>query len=698
MRDAPDTPVKAASPFGPEPLVRIRGLGKRFGGTVALAGVDLDVHAGSVLALLGPNGAGKSTLIKVLAGVHPADAGQITVDGEPLGSPAASRSMSFIHQDLGLVEWMTVAENIALTNGYARRTGLISWRRTRERCVGALRIVAGHLDPDAPVSGLAPAERSLVAIARALAARARLIVLDEPTARLPAADSARLFGVLHDLRDRGHAILYVTHRLDEVYEVADTFAVLRDGRLVSHGRLAGHSPARLVHDIVGEEDTPTTTRPARPSPATRPAGPPPADDPARPAPADGPAATPAAARSAGTPAADHSASPPAADRPAGTSDGDRSARPSAADRSAGTSAADRPAGTSAAARSAGTPAAAHPASPPAADRPAGTSDGDRSASSPAVDRPAGAPAADHPVAPPAAAERPAGTPAAERPARPSAAGRPAGTPAAAPSARPPAAAHPTTPSAATPPVLALDSVRTPLAGPVSLEVAAGEVLGLVGLSDAGHTDLGRAVAGARPLLGGRAVLHGRPYRPRTVAEAVALGVGFVPGDRLREGCLAELTVRENLLANPRAGGRPAPRWIGPRRERADAAALIERFSVRPRDSEAPIATLSGGNQQKVMIGRWLGTRLRLLILEEPTASVDIGAKAAIHSLLDEALSAGLAILLLSTDFEEVASVCGRTLVFVRGSVTAELSGGALTVTGLTRAASAMPPSTAATTP
>ncbi|MET9680094.1 sugar ABC transporter ATP-binding protein [Streptomyces coeruleorubidus] len=530
MRDAPDTPVKAASPFGPEPLVRIRGLGKRFGGTVALAGVDLDVHAGSVLALLGPNGAGKSTLIKILAGVHPADAGQIIVDGEPLGGPAASRSMSFIHQDLGLVEWMTVAENIALTNGYARRTGLISWRRTRERCVAALRIVAGHLDPDAPVSGLAPAERSLVAIARALAARAKLIVLDEPTARLPAADSARLFGVLHDLRDRGHAILYVSHRLDEVYQVADTFAVLRDGRLVSHGRLADHSPARLVHDIVGEDAQPPSPRPAKP----------------------------------------------------------------------------------------------------------------------------------------------------------------------------PAATHPATPPAATPPVLTLDSVRTPLAGPVGLEVAAGEVLGLVGLSDAGHTELGRALAGARPLLGGRVVLQGRPYHPRTVAEAVALGVGFVPGDRLREGCLAELTVRENLLANPRAGGRPGPRWIGPRRERAQAAALIDRFSVRPRDSEAPIATLSGGNQQKVMIGRWLRTELRLLILEEPTASVDIGAKAAIHRLLDEAVSAGLAVLLLSTDFEEVASVCGRTLVFVRGSVTAELSGSALTVTGLTRAASAMPPSeppsNAATTP
>ncbi|MEU0206668.1 sugar ABC transporter ATP-binding protein [Streptomyces canus] len=506
-------PAKAASPFGPEPLVRIRGLSKRFGGTVALTGVDLDVHPGSVLALLGPNGAGKSTLIKILAGVHDADAGQITVAGEPLGHPTANRSMSFIHQDLGLVEWMTVAENLALTTGYARRSGLISWRRTGERCADALRTVSARLDPGAPVSALAPADRSLVAIARALAAHARIIVLDEPTARLPAADSARLFRVLHDLRDRGQAILYVTHRLDEVYQVADAFAVLRDGRLVSHGPLAGQSPARLVHDIVGEVDEPALHRAAG-------------------APADAPAA------------------------------------------------------------------------------------------------------------------------------------------------------------------LTLDGVRTEGTGPVSLELRAGEILGLVGLSGAGHMDLGRALAGARPLLDGRAVLHGRPYRPRTVTEAVALGVGLVPGDRLREGCLAELTVRENLLANPGAGGPPAPRWIGPRSERARAAALIERFAVRPRDTEIPIATLSGGNQQKVMIGRRLRSDLHLLILEEPTASVDVGAKAAIHRLLQEALEAGLAVLLLSTDFEEVASLCRRTLVFVRGTVTAELSGPDLTVAGLTRAASALPPSTA----
>ncbi|MER7731691.1 sugar ABC transporter ATP-binding protein [Streptomyces erythrochromogenes] len=504
---------------GAEPLVRMRGLSKRFGGTLALDSVGLDLHSGSVLALLGPNGAGKSTLIKVLAGVHHPDAGEVTVAGHPLPSEAALRHMSFIHQDLGLVEWMTVAENVALGTGYPLRRGLISWRRTREQCDEALRIVAGHLDADARIADLAPAERSLVAIARALAKRARLFVLDEPTATLPAADCARLFDVLHALRDRGHAVLYVSHRLDEVYAVADTFAVLRDGRLVSHGPLAPYSPDRLVRDIVGHE--PVRRRPV-----------------------------PASAAGHGTPSA------------------------TAADRR--------------------------------------------------------------------------------------------------------------------PPVLGLDGVSTARTGPVTLDLRAGEILGMVGLTGAGHLHLGRALAGALPLVGGRALLDGRPYRPHTVAEALRRGVGLVAGNRQEEGCAADLTVRENFLANPRATGVPWWRWTGPRRERSEARALIERFSVHPRDSEVPIATLSGGNQQKVVVGRWLRGNLRLLVLEEPTAGVDVGAKAAVHRILDEAVGAGLAVLLVSTDFEEVADLCHRALVFGRGTVVAELAGGTLNVTELTRAASALP--------
>lgn len=355
MHDASDT--SAGPPARRRLLVRVRGLSKRFGGTLALAGVDLDIHRGSILALLGPNGAGKSTLIKTLAGVYHADEGEVTVAGHPLGTDAASRSMSFIHQDLGLVEWMTVGENIALVTGYPRHRGLISWRRTRERCAEALGIVAGHLDADARIADLDPAERSLVAIARALATRAELIVLDEPTASLPAADCARLFNVLQTLRDRGHGIVYVTHRLDEVYKVADTFAVLRDGHLISSGPLAGHSPRRLVRDIVGREP------------------------------------------------------------------------------------ADRPSGRLAAI--------------------------------------AGAPA-DGPT------------------------------------------------------VLSLDRVRTQDTGPVSLELHAGEVLGMVGLTGAGHLDLGRALAGSRPILAGRALLDGRPYTPHTVAAAVASGAGFVTGNRQKE--------------------------------------------------------------------------------------------------------------------------------------------------------------------
>ncbi|MGV9378149.1 sugar ABC transporter ATP-binding protein [Nonomuraea sp. NPDC003707] len=503
---ASDPRPRPGSAAGPDPLVRIRGLRKSFGGIHALCGVDLDLRRGDVLALLGANGAGKSTLIKILAGVHHADGGEVVVAGHPLGSQAASAGMAFIHQDLGLVEWMTVAENIALGRGYARRGGLISWRAVRRRCVDALRIVAARLDPDEPIAHLTRAERSLVAIARALATHARIIVLDEPTASLPAAECERLFDVLRTLRDRGHGILYVSHRLDEVYRIADRVAVLRDGHLVSQGPLAGRDPADLVREIVGREERARRRRVRRPGEV----------------------------------------------------------------------------------------------------------------------------------------------------------------------------------------LLSLDGVRAGRAGPVGFDLRSGEALGLVGLTGAGHADLGRALAGAYPMAAGRVLLGGGPYRPASVAAAVGAGVGFVSGDRQEEGAAADLSVRENLLANPGARGRSPLSPLSPRRERAETAAIVERLRVRPADPETPFAALSGGNQQKVLIGRWLGARRRLLILEEPTAGVDVGAKPEILRLLDEALAAGAAALLVSADFEEAANLCDRALVFARGAVTAELSGDALTVAALTRAATAAP--------
>ncbi|GAA3236173.1 sugar ABC transporter ATP-binding protein [Nonomuraea helvata] len=488
----------------PDPLIRIRGLRKHFGGIRALDGVDLELHRGDILALLGANGAGKSTLIKILSGIHRADGGEVTVAGHPLGSRAAAARMAFIHQDLGLVEWMTVAENVALGAGYARRGGLISWRAVDDRCLDALRIVACHLDPDEPVAHLTRAERSLVAIARALATDARIVVLDEPTASLPLAERGRLFDVLCTLRDRGHGILYVTHRLDEVYRVADRVAVLRDGRLVSQGPLAGRDPAGLVRDIVGQEGSRHPRHVRRPREV----------------------------------------------------------------------------------------------------------------------------------------------------------------------------------------LLRLEDVRTSQAGPVGFVLRGGEALGLVGLAGAGHWEIGRVLAGARPMLSGRVLLGGRPYRPASISAAVGAGVGLVTGNRHEEGAAENLSVRENLLANPGTRGRSPLSPLSPRRERAETAELMTRLHVRPVDTEASFGDLSGGNQQKMLIGRSLTARPRLLVLEEPTAGVDVGAKAEIQRLLDEALATGMAALLVSADFEEVVNLCDRALVFARGAVTAELGGAALTASALARAATA----------
>ncbi|MBN6051557.1 sugar ABC transporter ATP-binding protein, partial [Nonomuraea sp. RK-328] len=490
---------------GPEPLVRVRGVRKRFGGTPALDGVDLDLAGGSVLALVGHNGAGKSTLIRILAGVHRADAGEVTVAGHPLGGREAAGRMSFVHQDPALVDWMSVAENVALGAGYPRRGGLISRRAARRRCAEALDAVGARIDPGERAGDLTRAERSLVAVARALARDTEVIVLDEPTASLGAADRERLFGVLRALRGRGHGIMYVSHRLGEVRELADSVAVLRDGRLVRQGPLDERGRDDLVRAIVGGE--PAVHRRTR--------------------------------------------------RAAGPVDGRV--------------------------------------------------------------------------------------------------------------------------------VLSVRGLRTALAGPVDLDLRAGEAIGLTGLAGAGHVDVGRALAGARPVEGGRMLLGGRPFRPRSAPEAVAAGVGMVAGDRMEEGAAPDLSVRENVLANPRLRGGSPLTWLGPRRERERAAALLARLGVRPADTELPFTALSGGNQQKALVGRWLWTGRRVLVLEEPTAGVDVAARPEIYRLLDAALRDGLAVVLVSADAEEIAHICDRALVLAGGSVRAELAGDALTVTGLTRA-------------
>jgi ribose transport system ATP-binding protein len=503
MTDQTARPLSA--PQNPAPaVVSVRGASKRFGATQALCDVDLDVLPGSVLALLGQNGAGKSTLIKVLAGVYSLDSGEVTVSGHPLGSPEAAGRISFIHQDLGLVPGLSVAENVALGTGYPRRRGLIGWAEARRQAERALEIVGSGLDPRAMVADLSRTDRSLVAIGRALVVDAQVLVLDEPTASLPVDETHRLFTVLRRLRDDGLGLVYVSHRLDEVFEIADRVTVMRDGKVVAEGALADTDPARVIAHIVGKQPVP----------------------------------------------------PP-------------------------------------------------PPAPPA----------DRK------------------------------------------------------------------------PVLELDQVVGERVGPVSLSLRPGEVVGLVGLSGAGHVELGRTVLGVLRCHGGELSLLGEPYRPVDMPTAVRRGLGFVTSNRAEEGLAMSLTLTENLLPNPAMRGIRGWKLRRNSVEQAQARQLVEEFGVRPQDPTLPAAALSGGNQQKIILGRWLSTDAKVLVLEEPTAGVDVGAKHELYTLLDQALARGVAVLLISTDFEEVAQVSHRALVFKDGLIVREIPHDSLNVAALVSYAS-----------
>ena len=487
------------------PALTVSHLTKRFWGTQALDAVDLRIRPGEVRALLGQNGAGKSTLIKILAGVHRADAGRVELDGTDLLSSSAPSPIAFIHQDRGLAPGMTVAENIALVRGYPRTaTGPISWHRVTRQARTALDLLHLDIDPDTDVAELTPAERALVAIARAISTGARFLVLDEPTAALPASLVTRLLDTIGRLRDHGHGILYVTHRIDEVFHLADTVTVMRDGRVVLDTHVPQIARTDLIRAIVGHDLTePEDTHHHR-----------------------------------------HT-------DPDGTA-------------------------------------------------------------------------------------------------------------------------------------LDLRDIQAHGVGPVRLRAAHGEVLGLVGLSGAGQNEIGRAVAGVLPTDEGTMRLDGHRYAPASTAEALAAGVGFVAGDRLEESLAPELTVLENLYPNPAVPDHHPLRPRSRRAERERARAAVTRFDVRPPDPTTPIGLLSGGNQQKVAVARWLEAGLTTLVLEEPTAGVDIASKAQIHHLLRSAARARGAILVVSSDFDEVAALCDRVHVFNRGRIIAELAGDRITVGSLTR--------------
>lgn len=489
-------------------LIQFQTITKRFGGTKALSDVSLDLHAGEILALLGENGAGKSTLIKTLAGIHKPDEGQILFKGEPYShrppKPNERQKVAFIHQDLGLIEWMTVAENVGLAQGFSLKSNLIDWRGTEVRAKAALQLVGCDFDPTTRVQDLSRTEKSLVAIARALAVEADVLVLDEPTASLPADEVERLFAALRPLKERGVGMIYVSHRLDEIFKIADRVAVLRDGRLVGAKKVSETSSGDLVQMIVGR---------------------------------------------------------------------------------------------------------------PASDLfvKANTKVGD------------------------------------ER--------------------------------------LSVKNMVCAGVGPVSFSLREGELLGLVGLRGAGQELIGRALFGAEPFTGS-VLLNGETPDLSSTITAMKSGVGLIARDRTEESVALSLSIRENTFINPGASGRHLFSLLTPRKEAERAREVGGHVGLRPNDPALPIEALSGGNQQKVVVGRWLLTGRKLLIAEDPTAGVDVGAKAEIYRLIARALELGLAVIVVSTDFEEVAHICHRALVFSRGAIVQELAGTALTTASLIHAASA----------
>ena len=489
----------------PIPLLSVEHLEKSFFATRAAADVSFIVEQGEIVSLLGENGAGKSTVIKMLAGVYKPDSGRVLLNGVDVDSPGHRKRISFVHQNLGLVEWMTVAENIAQSLGYPRRAGFISAKGVREQAERVLDSVGGGIDPDSRVFDLPRTERSLLAIARGLVSNPKLLVLDEPTASLPAADVERLFTVLRSLRDAGVGMIYVSHRLDEIYQISQRAVVMRNGRVVADRPVTDLSPDELVELIVG-----------------------------------------------------------------------------------------------------------------------------RNTESTSFD----APKADV--------------------------------------------------------RLALTDLTVPGAGPVSISVRRGEVIALCGLRGAGQEPIGRAVVGAVHVNSGSMTLDGASFAPKNTFTAVERGIGFATSNREAEAVAPGLSARENLFLNPRVWGRKAWQFRWPKTERAAAIAYLRAFDVRPTDPELSLDTFSGGNQQKVILARWFGIDRSVVVLEEPTMGVDVGAKADIYGLLRDAVRAGTAAIVVSTDMEEVAKIAHRAIVFGRGEVVAELSGAELTIGNLVAAASDLP--------
>jgi ribose transport system ATP-binding protein len=484
-------------------------LSKRYGGVVALADGNLDVQSGEVVALVGANGSGKSTLSKIITGVVAPDGGELLVDGQParFTSPQAARrqGITAVYQELSLIPDMTVAENIWLTHEPLNLGIRVDRRQVRQRTEELLSLFRGTysaaMQPDAPIAGLSPDERQIVEILKALSLEPRLIILDEATASLDSRQVSRLFDLVQRWKEEGRAVVFVSHRMEEIFRIGDRAVVLRSGQTVGNVTLAESSERELV-ELMIERSVQALVR-----------------------------------------------------------------------------------------------------------------------------RPTDEETVDAPIR------------------------------------------------------LAVEDLHTDLLRGVSLEVRDGELVGLGGLQGQGQADLLLALFGAIPATG-KVVLSGEEVHFGHPRQAMRQGVGFVPGDRAGEGLLLIRSILENLQL-PSWARYGTPVKMGDARR--DAEQIVEELRLVMSSLDAPVNSLSGGNAQKVVLGKWLLRDPRLLLLNDPTKGVDVGAKGEFYRLLTQLREAGTAIIFYSSDDEELLGLCDRVLVLQDGAIQAELAGDTLTRSNLVAA-------------
>ncbi len=489
------------------PLLELRGISKFFPGVKALEGVELTLRPGRVTALIGENGAGKSTLVKILTGIYQPDEGEILVEGSPVhfDSPGAAQAarITAIHQETVLFDELSVAENIYLGHAPKNRFGLVNWAAVRARSMALLYGLDAPIKATTLLKNLSIAQRHLVAIARALSVDSNVVIMDEPTAALSYKEVEDLFRVLDRLKASGKAILFISHKFEELYRVADDYVVFRDGRTIGAGRMADVTHADLVRMMVGR----------------------------------------------------------------------------------------------------------------------------------AVDQ-----------------------------------------------------VFPKTATTIGAPVLTVTGYSHPTEfDDISFDLRQGEILGVYGLVGSGRSELSQSLFGITRPSAGTVAVDGQPVTIRSAADAIAAGIVYVPEERGRHGAVLAMPIFENVSLS--SLGRVSRRgFLQAAAEFKLARHYAQRFDLRASSLSQAVGTLSGGNQQKVVIGKWLATKPKVIILDEPTKGIDIGSKSAVHAFMSELAGLGLAVLMISSELPEILGMADRVLVMKEGRMAGLYEREGLTAETLVQAA------------